>query len=966
MPTLSEISVAIVGQNEKYKRTLKESEQETEKFAGNVDRQLKKVESEVDNVNSGLSTSKSLLAGFLGGFAGGVLVEGIRLVGNLLGNVTDEVINGNARMETYANTIRGQLGGSADLAAQRMTYLKSVAADFGVEMSGLVKADEVLQAIGGSALATGADFMRVADAAAQANVPIEQMAKLVAKYFGDLQQGKNDSGALQQLREMGVVSSATVLKIDALVKAGGNVRQAWALVGKDLDRFKGTLESQGTSWDRMKIKFGEVAAEAERTIGAPFFDAAKQGLGAVIDFMNGPEFASAKVELTLMAEEAGKTLKEVGPKFLKEAGDGLIHFLKWVGSDDAKEAAATVKDLAVKVGELYVALKAIQGVQGIISIISMLRGGAPLIGSGGLASAAGLGGVGGAGSLGGMAAFALLMDQHGGEAVKRSRGTTFMPEFGGTRFDDPKGLTIQPTYNGPGAYTLAPKRDFAEQFRDVASGVKKVFGDARDEIKEFVTTAKLDLSSIHITFPPGEKPASKPKADPGSARFKGPKGPKGSKSHEGLPWMEGMLDEWVNDAYKAAEKNIQKFGDLMTSLERRIYATTGASEAQMVAWDAQKGSLRDLTDEQKKALIAKTDEADFMERSKRNRDQFAASRANEVRSLKEYARELNAEGAVADSLGKAENSRNLLSFSYWSHLTKARLDDIKARREGNIEIGKTIEKLQLELGLIKQSAVGDLMRELRDGAQKNADPISKAYSLWLAGQIDQKKQLDEIGGRASDTLAMNFQAVAEAVRSALNITRPYRDAMNDLSVRMALVGASTALARAEIEALSQGMNKSEAAEVARIQMLVTKAEEMRDLFGRAGDDMAQVMLDSFGKIGEGAGAMFDSLVGGFRQTLAKMAQEYLQSWFRQIIGNLIGGLFHGGGAGLIGGGHGSVSGPGDGVVHGSAAPSFGPGRMAQTVVNMHISTPDVGGFKRAQQQVTSEMVAGLKRAERRG
>ena len=250
------------------------------------------VERAWDLLAGGINVGKEVITGALrrvGEIATDALGEAIAAIGDLAG----AMIDGNAEFEVY-ETQFGVLLGSAEAAKDRLAELAQVGASTPFELPELVKGDKILQSFGLHAADTAERFgfsgeeirLIAGDLAAGTGASFEEMAT----YLGKFSSGATGE-VLSRFQELGIVTKEQLAQMGLEFSKSGElltpVEDAFdVLLEVSQDKFGGMMEAQSGTFEGMLSNFEDFKAGALRTIGAPLFEVAKEGLGKVLEFLN--------------------------------------------------------------------------------------------------------------------------------------------------------------------------------------------------------------------------------------------------------------------------------------------------------------------------------------------------------------------------------------------------------------------------------------------------------------------------------------------------------------------------------------------------------------------------------------------------------------------------------------------------------------------------------------------------------
>lgn len=410
--------------------------------------------------------------------------------------------------------------------------------------------------------------------------------------------------------------------------------------------------------------------------------------------------------------------------------------------------------------------------------------------------------------------------------------------------------------------------------------------------------------------------------------------------------IDETLKAQMEEAQEAARKLAEEVGEWFISLRRQVFEHGGQrSRVESFLFDrkndpssvaAKMGPL-DLI----KALggLSSMDKVD----AQAEREAQLKDRQKQIEAIREQARESGVLAGIEDTLLKLEQKKGSAFFAYHADRAQAEVKTLILQKEQTAAAQEYIRGLREELGLEKQLTELQKLQSAvsAGGRMASADAGDKFKAMFYAMAADAKRF-----GPFQQSQVIDTGTSAAAER--------YKDTIRDLAIEMGGLGDITGVTSERLRLLGQGMSDVQAQHVIDTQRRLREMQELTNIVREGADSMAGVLLDSFKAIGGGFDDMLTTLAGGFRATLAEMAADYLRSQFRRMIFGLVGNLFAGGFGGNPNGasdtGQSMVSGGGQGIV-------TARGPSPSIVVNMPIHTPDVGGFKRSQAQVTSEMVA---------
>jgi hypothetical protein len=254
---------------------------------------------------------------FLGTFASNIAQSGLQAIAGGVSEIGDAMIGGNAEMEKYSVQFEVLLG-SAGKAQQRLDELATFAAETPFELPEIVEANKLLQTFGGEALATGDSLTMVGDMAAAAGVGFNEVAMWVGRAYTNIQAGRPFGEAAARLQELGLMSGESRAKLEGLQKSGASSTEVWEKFTSTMDGFGGMMEKQSQTFEGLRSTVNDVMGEVGRQIGEPVFDAAKQGLIGVLEWLQSPEvkesmdnIADGIEEIASLFDSQGESMQRV-------------------------------------------------------------------------------------------------------------------------------------------------------------------------------------------------------------------------------------------------------------------------------------------------------------------------------------------------------------------------------------------------------------------------------------------------------------------------------------------------------------------------------------------------------------------------------------------------------------------------------------------------------------------------------
>lgn len=184
------------------------------------------------------------------------------------------------------------LMGDAEMAEEHVRSLFEFAKNTPFETGAIIEASKQMETFGGAALNTQANLMLIGDAAAATSAPIDELGFWVGRLFSNLQAGQPFGEAAMRLQELAVMSPQARQEMEDLQAAGASADEIFAVFQEDLGKFTGAMESQAGTWKGLTSTISDALQITAATALKPFFDMAKDGLGAVVAFLESPALNS--------------------------------------------------------------------------------------------------------------------------------------------------------------------------------------------------------------------------------------------------------------------------------------------------------------------------------------------------------------------------------------------------------------------------------------------------------------------------------------------------------------------------------------------------------------------------------------------------------------------------------------------------------------------------------------------------
>ncbi len=183
--------------------------------------------------------------------------------------------------------------GNIDEAKRHMQDLKELGDTPPFSLEEFAKASRSMMVMSNGVLGYKKSMEMVGDAAAAIGRPIEEVGEAVGRLYALIRDGQPISRATLQLRNMGAITPEVAKKLQDLQDAGASTTEMWREVERHFARYNGAMkETEGTGEGLM----GAIKSRWEnivRKFGQAFEDAAKDGMGEMLETMEDLEDSDA-------------------------------------------------------------------------------------------------------------------------------------------------------------------------------------------------------------------------------------------------------------------------------------------------------------------------------------------------------------------------------------------------------------------------------------------------------------------------------------------------------------------------------------------------------------------------------------------------------------------------------------------------------------------------------------------------
>lgn len=257
-------------------------------------------EVDLDGLREGLDEGRqvaeqggSAIGAALGGAINAAMIGIGATVVAALGGIVKGV-QSNMQFEAFEAQFASLLG-DTQAAKDKIEELADFAATTPFELPGVIQASKMLLTFGGTALNTADNMQIVGNAAAAMGQPIDQVAFWFGRAYSAINAGQPFGEAAAELQNMGILSGDARLYLEELQKTGASNAEVWTAFQENLQAPTDAMDKLGKTAQGLQSTFSDTLDAALRTIGAPFFDLYKEGLGKAIEIL-GSDAAQAAFE----------------------------------------------------------------------------------------------------------------------------------------------------------------------------------------------------------------------------------------------------------------------------------------------------------------------------------------------------------------------------------------------------------------------------------------------------------------------------------------------------------------------------------------------------------------------------------------------------------------------------------------------------------------------------------------------
>ena len=311
-----------------------------------LERGLQRGQSALNNFAGAAANVAQTAAGFL---MRDVIVGGVNFMRESIENSARAMIEANATWETYTTQFEVQLG-SIEAAQRRLAELEEFAMFAPGGLDDLIQADIIMQNFGlhaeNAATRWGYSGQQIRQIAADMAAGTSGSFEEISTWLGRFAAG--DTGrAIMRFQELGVVTRDQLRAMGVEFNKAGSlttpVDQAFsALLRIAEEKFGGITQKQSQTLAGMQEQTEDWIAQQKRLWGEPIFDAYKEGLGGLLNFID----SEAGQQATSLAQglwfSIVNEVKNIGGEVMRVFGDFAASALEY-GAKFVEEWAAGVE-----------------------------------------------------------------------------------------------------------------------------------------------------------------------------------------------------------------------------------------------------------------------------------------------------------------------------------------------------------------------------------------------------------------------------------------------------------------------------------------------------------------------------------------------------------------------------------------------------------------------------------------------
>lgn len=221
------------------------------------------------------------------------------------------------------------LTGSMDDARAHMEMLQKLGDTPPFSLEQFAAASRAMMVMSDGALGFEDSLKLVGDAAAATGQPIESLAHEVGRAYAIIRDGQPLTRATMGLRNMGAITPEVAEKLDDLQKAGASNAEIWAVLVKELGKFKGAMDDTSQTGEGLMGAIQSQWDDAVRTFGGALMETTKGGLSLILAKL---QELREDGSIDVWADKVGRAVDKVAKAAKVAVGwaGKIIEAYKWV------------------------------------------------------------------------------------------------------------------------------------------------------------------------------------------------------------------------------------------------------------------------------------------------------------------------------------------------------------------------------------------------------------------------------------------------------------------------------------------------------------------------------------------------------------------------------------------------------------------------------------------------------------
>lgn len=223
-----------------------------------------------------------------GGFFAGLFLTMSRSIKALVHDTgsLEQALRKLSQIQTLRNMFAPLVGG-AEAAKRKVAELVNFAATKKINLGDVAEAARQLQVSTKGGFSGARQLEQIADAAAATGNNMTSVSGAVAEFYDELQSGKEIKSAVEQLRQLGLVSEADAGKLNSLHDSGADASAVFATFTNTLSQFHAPAAATADDIDKVNKAFEDAKANLQEKFASPFVAADVTNTKNYTDAFNG-------------------------------------------------------------------------------------------------------------------------------------------------------------------------------------------------------------------------------------------------------------------------------------------------------------------------------------------------------------------------------------------------------------------------------------------------------------------------------------------------------------------------------------------------------------------------------------------------------------------------------------------------------------------------------------------------------